>query len=91
MLSNHQEKLNFIEFLKKTKIHIVYFLDFGYESIIYADIFLQNNNNSYLAIAINVMILAGGNLLKNKILKSKNNLIPLDSEHFSLFNFNLKK
>ena len=90
LLSNHQEKLNFIEFLKKTKIHIVYFLDFGYESIIYADIFLQNNKNSYLAIANKEMILAGGNLLKNKILKSKNNLIPLDSEHFSLFNFNLK-
>ena len=58
--------------------------------IIYADIFLQNNKNSYLAIANKEMILAGGNLLKNKILKSKNNLIPLDSEHFSLFNFNLK-
>ena len=30
------------------------------------------------------MILAGGNLLIKKLKKLQNNLIPLDSEHFSL-------
>ena len=90
LLSDQFEKLNFIKYLNKTKIDIIYFLDFGYGSIIYADIFLANNKYSYLAIANKEMILAGGNLLIKKIKNSKNNLIPLDSEHFSLYNFNLK-
>tara|TARA_B100000963_G_scaffold2656_1_gene2076 strand:+ start:4361 stop:5461 length:1101 start_codon:yes stop_codon:yes gene_type:complete len=90
LLSEKVDQLNFKKFLKNSKINIVYFLDFGYKSIIYADLFLRNNTNSYLAIANKEMILAGGNLLIKKILKTKNNLIPLDSEHFSLFNLNLK-
>ena len=36
------------------------------------------------------MIIAGGSLLIDKILKSNNKLIPLDSEHFSIFNLNIK-
>ena len=32
------------------------------------------------------MIIAGGSTLVNSIKNSKNTLIPLDSEHFSLFN-----
>ena len=35
------------------------------------------------------MIIAGGETLINKISKTKNKLIPLDSEHFSLKNNNL--
>ena len=90
LLREKSEQLNFKKFLKNNKIDIIYFLDFGYYSIIYADLFLKNNTNSYLAIANKEMILAGGNLLIKKIFKTKNKLIPLDSEHFSLFNFNLK-
>ena len=90
LLSKKLDQLNFQKFLKIKKIDLVYFLDFGYRSIIYADLFLKNNKNSYLAVANKEMILAGGNLLIKKILKTKNNLIPLDSEHFSLSNYNLK-
>ena len=89
LLSKKLDQLNFQKFLKIKKIDLVYFLDFGYKSIVYADLFLKNNRNSYLAVANKEMILAGGNLLIKKILKTKNNLIPLDSEHFSLFNYNL--
>ena len=32
------------------------------------------------------MLIAGGSFLQNKIKKSNNNFIPLDSEHFSLIN-----
>ena len=90
LLSNKIENDNFKIFLKKNKIDIIYFLDFGYESILYADIFLKNNKNSYVAIANKEMIIAGGSLLIDKISVSKNNLIPLDSEHFSICNLNIR-
>ena len=35
------------------------------------------------------MIIAGGKLLINKINKSGNKLVPLDSEHFSMINSNI--
>lgn len=35
------------------------------------------------------MIITGGNLLIDKIAKTNNKLIPLDSEHFSMLNLNL--
>ena len=90
LLSSKIENENFKKFLKTHKIDIIYFLDYGYESILYADIFLKNNKNSILAIANKEMIIAGGSLLVDKIYVSKNNLIPLDSEHFSIFNLNIK-
>tara|TARA_B100000989_G_scaffold62283_1_gene42977 strand:- start:3508 stop:4602 length:1095 start_codon:yes stop_codon:yes gene_type:complete len=90
LLSNKNEEKSFRRFLTNIKIDIIYFLDFGYESILYADIFLKNNINSCIAIANKEMIIAGGKLLINKIVNSKNKLIPLDSEHFSISNFNLK-
>ncbi len=95
-LSDKDEVRRFISFLKKYKIDIVYFLDYGYRSLIYADIFLNNNQNSQLAIANKEMIIAGGKTLIDKISKTNNKLIPLDSEHFSLINLineknNIKK
>ena len=36
------------------------------------------------------MLIAGGNILVKKIKLSKNILIPLDSEHFSILNTNYK-
>ena len=36
------------------------------------------------------MIIAGGKLLIDKINKSKNKFIPLDSEHFSMINSNIQ-
>ncbi len=90
LLSSKSENANFKRFLNTNTIDIIYFLDYGYESISYADIYLNNNKNSVIAIANKEMIIAGGSLLINKISRSKNNLIPLDSEHFSLSNLNIK-
>ena len=84
VLSDSDEKEKFLKILK-SKINIIYFLDYGSSSLYYLDIFLKFNQNSLIAIANKEMIIAGGHLLRNKILKSKNNLVPLDSEHFSLF------
>ena len=85
-LSDKKEVHKFKLFLTKYKINIIYFLDYGYKSLIYLDIFLNNNSNSHIAIANKEMIIAGGENLIDKINRSKNTLIPLDSEHFSLIN-----
>lgn len=90
-LKNILEKNKFIEYLKTNKLDIIYFLDCGIHSLIYADIFLKNNKNSYISIANKEMIIGGGSLLINKIEKTRNILIPLDSEHFSLLNSNLNE
>tara|TARA_Y200000002_G_scaffold304320_1_gene259913 strand:+ start:2291 stop:3385 length:1095 start_codon:yes stop_codon:yes gene_type:complete len=86
LLSDKRESLNFQSFLIINKIDIIYFLDYGYKSLLYSDIFLQNNKNSQIAIANKEMIIAGGDTLINKIYSTKNKFIPLDSEHFSLLN-----
>ena len=83
------EKLKFINFLKSRKFQIIYFLDYGALSIEYLQLILRNNKNSYIAIANKELLIAGGNLLSNKINKTKNKLIPIDSEHFSLFDKNI--
>ena len=75
--------------LLQKKIKLIYFLDFGSSSLKYLDHFLNFNKNSIIAIANKEMIIAGGNLLQSKINKTNNILVPLDSEHFSLFNLNL--
>lgn len=84
-LSNDYHKKKFINFLK-TKHSIFYFLDYGSSSLIYLDIILKYNTNSIIAIANKEMIIAGGKLMFDKLRRSKNIFIPLDSEHFSLKN-----
>lgn len=86
-LKFEKEKINFLNFLKNNKIHLIYFLDYGSSSLLYTNIFLKNNTNSIIAIANKELIIAGGLLLFNLIKKTKNNFIPLDSEHFSLLKF----
>ncbi len=88
-LSDHYENLNFKLFLKKNKFDIIYFLDYGYKSLSYIDIFLKYNQKSHIAIANKEMIIAGGDTLIDKIYKTNNKLIPLDSEHFSLIENNI--
>ena len=85
VLSDSKDYSDFINFLKK-KIDIIYFLDFGSFSLIYLNTFIKFNSNSIVAIANKEMIIAGGNTLTSSIKKSKNKLLPLDSEHFSLKN-----
>ncbi len=83
-LSDSKNIKDFKLFLNNNKIDLIYFLDFGHKSLLYAEIFLKNNNKSHIAIANKEMIIAGGENLINKISSTKNVLVPLDSEHFSL-------
>ena len=85
ILSDDKDYSEFIKFLKN-KIDIIYFLDFGSFSLIYLNQFIKFNTNSIIAIANKEMIIAGGNILINSINLSKNKLISLDSEHYSLKN-----
>lgn len=89
-LSDRNKIRDFKLFLKNNKIDLIYFLDFGHRSLLYADIFLKNNKKSQIAIANKEMIIAGGENLINKISSTKNILVPLDSEHFSLIKSNIK-
>lgn len=85
-LSEDRERLSFLNHIKKNNFDIIYILDFGSESLFYADILINHNKNSYISIANKELIIAGGSKLISSIRKSKNFFIPLDSEHFSLFN-----
>ena len=85
ILSLSSERNSFLKFLSKSKFSIIYFLDYGSSSLFYLDIILKINNGCIIAIANKEMIIAGGHLLRNKIIRSKNILLPLDSEHFSIF------
>ena len=85
ILSDPKDYADFIKFLKN-RIDIIYFLDFGSFSLTYINQFIKFNTNSIIAIANKEMIIAGGNILINAINKSKNKLVSLDSEHYSLKN-----
>ena len=86
LLSENSQKTNFIKFLQLNKFNIIYFLDFGSESLEYLDIYLKFHSKTYIAIANKELLVAGGHYLTSKLNKSNNYLIPLDSEHFSLTN-----
>ena len=89
VLSDKYETNKFFRLLEKN-INVIYFLDFGSLSLKYLCHFLKFNKNSIIAVANKEMIIAGGALLQQKIKKTKNIFIPLDSEHFSLLNTNTK-
>ena len=75
-----------IDYIKKNHINFFYILDTGFQSLKYIDLIIKFQNNCTIAIANKEILVAGGMLLINNILKSKNNILPLDSEHFSLIN-----
>ena len=87
-LSKNEEIIKFNKFIKSRKFKIVYFLDYGALSLNYLDTIINNNSKAQLCIANKEMIIAGGDLLIDKINKSGNKLVPLDSEHFSMINSN---
>ena len=87
-LNFKKDELIFLDYLNKNNFCIVYFLDYGSYSLKYLNIILNNNKNCILAIANKELLIAGGIILTNKINLTKNSLIPLDSEHFSLLNSN---
>ncbi len=88
-LSNDYDREIFIKLLE-SKIDIIYFLDYGSFSLKYLNHFLKFNNRSIIAIANKELIIAGGSILQKKICDKNNIFIPLDSEHYSLFNSNIK-
>jgi 1-deoxy-D-xylulose-5-phosphate reductoisomerase len=85
-LSDSEQINLFLKEIKTNKYKLIYFLDYGSHSLKYLEILLNNNTDSIFAIANKEMIIAGGNILINKFKKTKNTLIPLDSEHFSIYN-----
>ena len=90
LLSRKNQYLQFLEYLKKNNFDLVYFLDYGSSSLKFAEILIKKNKNCFFAIANKEMLIAGGYILVKKIKLSKNILIPLDSEHFSILNTNYK-
>ncbi len=87
-LSKNEEIIKFNKFIKSHKFKLVYFLDYGASSLNYLNTIINNNSKTQLCIANKEMIIAGGQLLIDKINNSGNKLVPLDSEHFSMINSN---
>jgi 1-deoxy-D-xylulose 5-phosphate reductoisomerase len=65
---------NYLIILKLIKYDIIYFLDFGSQSIKYLIHFLKYQSNSIIAIANKELIIAGGNILMKSIKKKNCNL-----------------
>ena len=89
-LSLNKDLIQFNNFIKTNNFGIIYFLDYGSQTLELMEIFLKKNTHTIFAIANKELLIAGGPLLIKKINKSKNFLIPLDSEHFSLYRSNPK-
>ncbi len=85
-LSDKKQNSSFLNKIKINKYKLIYFLDYGSQSLKYLEILLKNNTESTFALANKEMIIAGGKILIKKFKKTKNTLVPLDSEHFSIYN-----
>jgi len=88
VLSILSDKESFLSLISVSKFSLVYFLDYGSSSLIYLEKIIKNNSNCTIAIANKEMIVAGGHLLREQINISNNYLLPIDSEHFSLYRIN---
>ncbi len=89
VLSDLNDNKKLFDYIKLKKIDIIYFLDYGSQSLKYLIHFLKFQSKSYIAIANKELIIAGGKILMTAISKKKCTFIPLDSEHFSLINLKL--
>lgn len=89
-LENIIEKKNFIKHISNYFYDLVYILDYGYHSLKYLYLLSQKKQKTIFAIANKELLIAGGALLNKLIVAKNNQIIPLDSEHFSLYksNFN---
>lgn len=87
-LSDQYSRQKFTSLILSESFDIIYFLDHGSESLYYLNHILLSQKNTYIAIANKELIVAGGRVLIRKIKKTNNYLIPLDSEHFSLYHSN---
>ena len=90
ILSDYDDSKNLFDYISSNKVDIIYFLDFGSQSIKYLIHFLKYQSSSIVAIANKELIIAGGNILIKSIKRKNCIFIPLDSEHYSLFKINLE-
>tara|TARA_B100000963_G_scaffold239065_1_gene209134 strand:- start:3640 stop:4782 length:1143 start_codon:yes stop_codon:yes gene_type:complete len=80
--------INFHElksFLSSTKSNLSLLAISGYKSLYYLENIIQNTDN--LGIVSKEAVVSGGHIFKKKNYFKKTNIFPIDSEHFSLFDF----
>ena len=80
--------LNFYElksFLSSSKSDLSLLAISGYKSLYFLEDIIQNTDN--LGIVSKEAIVSGGHIFKKKNYFNKTNIFPIDSEHFSLFEF----
>ena len=87
--NNDEDNISLIKYVSSNKLDIIYFLDHGSGSLNILSKILKFQKGTIIAIANKEMIIAGNKYMVNKIKKTNNKFIPLDSEHFSLINSNL--
>lgn len=85
-LSNEKNRNLINKIILSNSFDIIYFLDNGINSLSYLDLSLKINKNCHYCIANKELIITGGTKLIKKI-KRNNFFIPLDSEHFSMFDY----
>ena len=72
-------------YLLSSKSHLSLLAVSGYKSLYYLDSIIQNTDN--LGIVSKEAIVSAGHIFKSKLYYKKTNIFPIDSEHFSLFEF----
>ena len=85
---NKTKILNFnelINYLLESKSNLSVLAISGYKSLYFLESIIQNTDN--LGLANKESIVSAGHLFKKKKYLSKTNIFPLDSEHFSLYEF----
>ncbi len=74
-----------LSYLKSSKSNLSVLAISGYKSLYFLDSIIQNTDN--LGIASKEAIVSAGHIFKKKKYFNKTNIFPLDSEHFSIFEF----
>ena len=78
-----------LSYLSSSKSNLSVLAISGYQSLYYLEHIIENTDN--LGIASKEAIVSAGHIFKKKNFFNKTNIFPLDSEHFSLFDFLKKK
>ena len=74
-LYDEKEKSSFIKYISIEKFDLVYFLDYGANSLLYFKYLLNRKINTIFAIANKELLIAGGSYLVNSIQKYNKKLI----------------
>ena len=74
-----------ISYLLESKSNLTVLAISGYKSLYFLESIIKNTDN--LGLANKESIVSAGHLFKKKKYLSKTNIFPLDSEHFSLYDF----